>query len=182
MIYQNLFLFFNKMIPITQEEWAYLESKLAVKNLKKNEDIGVDDLIFVDSGLLAITYESEEGVEVIKDFCMKNDLTCDYLFYETRKRHIKRIYALTNSKIYHLSMDQYKNLSEKFFNFKLLEQQLIKKQLLKLELKEFTCKTTSVTSRYQNIKTNYPEIYNHATKIQIASFLGVSRATLGRLT
>jgi len=176
----------EKIVPLTDDEFAFVLSHFTVKSYKKREYLiregkSVKDAYFVISGLLMLVYNDESAKQHIVSFAMEDWWESDYLAYHTQTKATMSLQCLEDTKVCCLSLENYQKLCaglqkmEYFFLRKANGGHIASQQRILSFL------TSNATERYQQLIKRYPSLIQRVPKTLLASYLGVSRETLSRL-
>ena len=105
----------EKIVPLTDDEYAFVLSHFTKKKAKKREWLiqegkPVKHVFFVVSGLLKLVYRNELGKEFIVSFAMEDWWECDYLAYYTKTRATLSLQCLEDTEVYCLALEDYHKL------------------------------------------------------------------------
>ncbi|CAA9470808.1 MAG: cAMP-binding proteins - catabolite gene activator and regulatory subunit of cAMP-dependent protein kinases [uncultured Segetibacter sp.] len=177
----------EKIVPLTNEEFAFVLSHFTDKKFKKHqllirEGHPVPFIYFVVSGLLKLVYSDNSGKQHAVSFAMEDWWECDFQAYHTRKNATLNLECVEDTHVFCLSLEGYQKLCaglnkmEHFFltkaNFGHMASQ---RRILSLL-------TTNATDRYKQLLNQFPSLFQRVPKTLLASYLGVSRETLSRLS
>ena len=178
---------FEKIIPLTDQEFDYILSHLTIRKLKKHqfliqESDNVPNDYFVIKGLLKAYHIDKEGKEHILQFAMEDWWTSDYQAYFNQTKATLNISCLENVELYCLSLQNRDKLCadlhkvEHFFRVKL------NFGYIALQRRILSMLNNNAKERYEQLLIQYPDLFQRVPKILIASYLGVSRETLSRFS
>ena len=175
-----------KTASLTDEQFDYFFSHFKPQSFKKGQTIitagdKVDCEYFVISGCVKAFFINDEIKMYILQFAMPTWWTSDYgALYNHTKASIS-IDCITDAQVLCLSnQDREKVCSalhqaEHFFRWR------TNKGYLASQKRLLSFMNNDTKSRYEELMTLYPELYNLVPKHLIAAYLGVSRETLSRL-
>jgi CRP-like cAMP-binding protein len=176
----------EKIVPLTDDEFAFVSSHLTIESFKKREFLiqegdRVKHAYFVLSGLLMLAYTDQSGKQHIVSFAMEDWWESDYLAYHTQGKASMSLQCLEDTLVLCLSLENYKNLCaslhkmEHFFLAKANAGHIGSQQRILSFL------TSGAKERYEQLLKRYPALLQRVPKTLLASYLGVSRETLSRL-
>jgi len=176
----------EKIIPLTDDEFAFVRAHFTLKSYKKREFLiqegkSVKYAYFVLSGLLMLVYNDESGKQHIVSFAMEDWWESDYQAYHTQTKATMSLQCLEDTEVCCLSLEDYQKLCaglqkmEHFFLRKANGGHIGSQQRILSFL------TSNATERYQQLIKRYPSLIQRVPKTLLASYLGVSRETLSRL-
>jgi CRP-like cAMP-binding protein len=177
----------EKIISLSNEEFAFVWSHFTVESHKKRDFLiqkgqAVPHVYFVVSGLLKLMYNDDAGNEHIVAFAMEDWWESDYLAFYTRSRATMSLQCLEDTTVFCITLHDYQKLCEglpKIEHFLLVKGNNghIAGQQRILSLLALTA-----AERYEHFIKRYPLLTQRVSKTLIASYLGVSRETLSRLS
>ena len=177
----------EEITPISDEEFDYILSHFRPKTLRKHQfliqqDNFVEDDHFVIQGLLKAYYTNDEGKEHILQFAMENWWVTDYQAYFKKVKATTNIDCLEACEVLCLSLQNRDKLCadlqkiEHFFRVKSnLGYVALQRRILSLLDQD-------AKGRYEQLIELYPSLLQRVPKTVLASYLGVSRETLSRLS
>ena len=186
-MYEQLKYQIGKLIPLTDDEFAFIRSHFIVKNFKKGEFLiqqgeGVAYLYYVVSGLLKLLYNDESAKEHIVSFAMEDWWESDFQAYYTQTKATMSLQCIEDTDVLCISLEDYKKLCEgsqkieRFFLEKSIAGHIASQQRI------LSFITSNAAERYEQLLKRYPQLVQRVPKSLLASYLGVSRETLSRLS
>lgn len=178
---------FEELISLSDEEFATLASYFKLRKLKKHqyliqENEPITNIYFVTKGLLKASYIDTHGKEHIIQFAMENWWISDFQAFYTGVPSVTSIHCLEDVELYAISKDDLEKICldnhkvEHFFRIKnSLGYVALQKRILQLLM-------TDAKERFEQFSLQYPTLIQRVPKTIIASYLGVSRETLSRIT
>lgn len=178
---------FEALIALSDEEFGMLINYFKPKKLRKHqyliqENEPVKSLHFVTKGLLKASYLDKNGKEHIIQFAMEDWWISDFQAFYTGVSSFTSIQCLEDVELYSISKDDLEKIClqnhkvEHFFRIKnSLGYVALQKRILSLL-------TTDAKERFEQFSAQYPKLIQRVPKTIIASYLGVSRETLSRIT
>lgn len=184
---QQLRAHFEKIVPLTDEEFARVLARFTFKRFKKHQFlIQEGELVkynyFVVVGLLKLVYTDAAGKPHILSFALEDWWETDFSAYYTQTPATLSLECLEDTTVLCLSLADYHALCTelpqmaRFFLQKSMLSSIAAQQRL------LSLLTTSVKERYEQLLQKYPALGQRISKTLLASYLGVSRETLSRLT
>lgn len=176
----------EKIVPLTDDEFAFVLSHFTIKSYKKREFLiregkSVKYSYFVVSGLLMLIHNDESGKQHIVSFAMEDWWESDFLAYHTQTKATMSLQCLEDTDVFCLSLEGYQKLCaglqkmEHFFLRKANGGHIGSQQRILSFL------TSNAKERYEQLLKRYPSLIQRVPKSLLASYLGVSRETLSRL-
>lgn len=177
----------EKILPLTDEEAAFVLSHFTSKHYHKRdflirEGSRVKHVYFVITGLLMLTYTDEAGKQHIISFAMEDWWETDYGAYHSQTASTLSLQCLEDTHVARLPFEGYQKLCaglpkiEHFFLEKAVRGHIASQQRILSFL------TSNASERYQQMRDRYPSLMQRVPKTLLASYLGVSRETLSRLS
>ena len=177
----------EKRVPLTDDEFAFLLTHFTVQKFKKHQVLieegqRVTYCYFVVSGLLRLVYNDPSGKEHTVSFAMEDWWECDFEAFFNQSRATLLVDCLEDTVVYCLSLDNFHTLCaglqkfERFFlKIAITHSFAARKRILSLM-------TDQARERYEQLLSQYPSLVQRVPKTLLASYLGVSRETLSRLS
>lgn len=177
----------EKLIPLTGDEFAFIRSHFIVENFKKGDFLVqqgeyVSYLYYVVSGLLKLVCHDESGKEYIVSFAMEDWWESDIQAYYRQTKATMSLQCVEDTDVLCISLEDYKKLCaglpkmEHFFLEKSIGGHIASQQRI------LSFITSNATERYDQLLKRYPQLVQRVPKSLLASYLGVSRETLSRLS
>lgn len=177
----------EKLVPLTNEEFAFTNSHFVIQNLKKGDFLiqqgeNVLYLYYVVSGLLKLVHNDESGKEYIVSFAMEDWWESDIQAFYTQAKATMSLQCIEDTHVLCISLADYKKLCaglqkmERFFLEKSIGGHIASQQRI------LSFITSNATERYEQLLKRYPQLVQRVPKSLLASYLGVSRETLSRLS
>ena len=177
----------EKIVPLTDDEFAVVSSYFRVENYKKRaflfrEGAEVHSVYFVISGLLMLVHNDDQGKQHIVSFAMADWWETDFLAFYTQTRATLSLQCLEDTQVLCLLLPDYQALCrnlpkmEHFFLAKSVAGHIGSQQRILSFL------TSSAQQRYEQLLGRYPALLQRVPKTLLASYLGVSRETLSPLS
>lgn len=126
-------------------------------------------------------FAEKQDKEVTQWIGSKNHFITDlssFIFGQRARWHIQ---AITDCKLYTITIDRYKALSEVVPNWQALEQQFMAACFLTLEDRVFSHLSMSAEERYLQFYQQNKALFNQVPLQYIASMLGMSPETFSRI-
>ncbi len=176
----------ENIVPLTDEEFAFVGQHFTLKRFKKNEIIfsegeKVQYVYFVLSGLLKLFYNDKNNKEHILSFAMEDWWETDFQAYYTEGTALLTLECLEDTKVLCLSFENFEKLCD---GLQKMGSFFLKKSIaghIGSERRILSFLTSGAKERYEFLLARNPALMQRIPKSLIASFLGVSRETLSRL-
>ncbi|UOQ69702.1 Crp/Fnr family transcriptional regulator [Hymenobacter volaticus] len=183
---QQLRAHFEKVVPLTDEEFTLVLARFTSRHYKKHHFLiqrgeNVKFNYFVVSGLLKLVYADETGKQHFLSFAMEDWWETDFQAYYTKTPATLSLECLEDALVFCLTLEDYYALCTElpkmahFFLQKMALNSIAAQQRL------LSLLTTNAKERYEQLLHKYPALAQRTSKTLLASYLGVSRETLSRL-
>lgn len=146
-----------------------------------NENDKVDDVYFIISGLVKLSFNDSEGKEHIISFAMEDWWETDYAAFYTQSKATQSLQCLEDTEVLKLSFDAYQQL---LIELPKMTDFFLKKAIgghISNQRRILSLMTMSAKERYEQFLKYYPALIQRLPKTILSSYLGVSRETLSRL-
>lgn len=136
---------------------------------------------FVESGIFRYTRINNDGNEHIVGYSFTENFVCDYPSLIKRSGSLTNIQAVTNCSIYVLSMKELNDFWETSMDTQRFGRLVAEEHFVEIygRLLEFYCNTPE--QRYISLLERCPDLPQHITLKEIASFLGVTPETVSHI-
>lgn len=177
----------EKITPLTDKEFDYILSHFTTKKLKKHQFlIQESDLVqndyFVIKGLLKAYYVNEEGKEHIMQFAMEDWWITDYQAYFNETKALLNIDCIETTEVLCLSLYNREKLCADLHKIEHFFRKKSNSGYVALQRRILSLLNSNAKERYEQLLQQYPTLFQRVPKTLIASYLGVSRETLSRLS
>lgn len=178
---------FEKITPLTDEEFAYILSHFTVKKLKKHqylvqEEDFVQQDYFVIKGLLKASHRDESGKEHILQFAMEDWWITDYRAYFNETKATLSIDCIENVELLCLSLHNREKICAELHKIEHFFRKKSNFGYIALQNRILSLLNNDAKGRYEELLSQYPDLFQRVPKTLIASYLGVSRETLSRIS
>lgn len=176
----------EKIVPLTDEEFAFVAAHFTIKSYKKREFLiqegeSVKYTYFVVSGLLMLIYNDDSGKQHIVSFAMEDWWESDFLAFYTQTKATMSLQCLEDTDVFCLSLADYQNLCA---GLQKMEHFFLKKANgghIGSQQRILSFLTSNAKERYEQLLKRYPFLSQRVPKTLLASYLGISRETLSRI-
>lgn len=177
----------EKIIPLTDDEFAFVNSHFSSRKFKKHQFLiqegdPVKHSYFVISGLLKLVYTDGNAKEHIVSFAMEDWWESDYYAFFTQSEATMSLQCLEDTEVLCCSFEDYQKLCN---GLQKMERFFLEKAtfgFLGSQRRIISWQTSNSKERYEQLLKQYPSLFQRVPKSLIASYLGVSRETLSRLS
>jgi len=177
----------EKIVPLTDAEFDFVRAHFSTKKYKKHQFLiqegePVNYSYFVVSGLLKLVHTDASGKQHIVSFAMEDWWESDFQAFHNRTSATMSLDCLEDTEVFCLSLENYQKLCaglhkmEHFFLAKANGGHIGSQQRI------LSLITSTAKDRYDQLLQRYPSLFQRVSKTLIASYLGVSRETLSRLS
>src|SRR5690606_598992 len=177
----------EEIVSLTDDEYSLITSHFTLQKFKKNDFLirqgeSVKYTYFVISGLLKLVYYDESGKENILSSAMEDWWETDYQAFYSTSDATMSLQCLENTTVLRITLKDYHHLCAilpkivLFFLKKATSGHVASQQRL------LSLLSSSAQDRYEQLLHRYPSLFQRVSKTLLASYLGVSRETLSRLT
>lgn len=177
----------EEIISVSDEEFEQISSYFTPKRLKKHQfliqsgDLQVNDH-FVIKGLLKAYYTNDEGKEHIIQFAMENWWITDYqAFFKGQKSSIE-IDCIEDCDLLCISFENKEKLCREMHKVEHFFRVKSNFGFASLQRRILSLLDKDAKGRFEEFTQLYPSLLQRVPKTILASYLGVSRETLSRLS
>lgn len=176
----------SKIVELTEQQFDYFYSHFKTETFKKGQTIisegdVVEKEYFVISGCLKTFYVNDEVKMYILQFAMSTWWASDYAALYNKTKATINVDCISDVELLSLSNDDREKLcreiheAEHFFRWRTNRGYVASQKRL------LSFMNNDTKTRYEELLSLYPALYNTVPKHLIAAYLGVSRETLSRL-
>ena len=177
----------EKIITLTDEEFDYVMPHFSLMNFKRRnylikEGEKVKYIYWVLSGLLKLDYEDETGKLHMVAFAMEDWWESDYHAFFNQTAATMSLQALEDTQVFCMTLENYNTLCKEFPKMTYFFLQKANKGHISAQQRILDLISINAKDRYDKLLNRYPGLFQRIPHTLIASYLGVSRETLSRLT
>ena len=177
----------EKITPVSDQEFDYILSHFTSRKLKKHQFLiqegePVPNDYFVLKGLLKASYINDEGKEHILQFAMEDWWVSDYHAYANQTKAMLNIDCLEDVELLCLSLTNREKLCSELHKIEHFFRVKVNGGFLASQRRILSLLNNNAGERYNLLLNQYPSLFQRVPKTLIASYLGVSRETLSRLS
>jgi CRP-like cAMP-binding protein len=177
----------EKIVTLTDQEFSYISSQVSAKKYKKKEFLfrqgdNVMDLYFVVSGLLMLTYDDDSGKQHVVSFAMEDWWETDFYAFHFGAKATMSLYCLEDTEVLSLSIEGYQAMCSNLHKMQQLFLEKATRGHVASQQRILSFITSNAAERYEKLLVQYPTLFQRVPKTLLASYLGVSRETLSRLS
>lgn len=177
----------SKYYDFDDENFKRFKDITFIKDVKKGE-ILLDNyskakyIYFICKGILRTYYLGENGEIYTKNLFSENYFSASKVSLLTKEDSYLNIEALEDSLLIFIDFEKYKELIEKYSEFKTFYINYLEKNWVIIkERNEISLIIDDATTRYENFIKNNPNIGNRIAQHHIANHLGITPTQLSRI-
>ena len=177
----------EQIVKLTDEEFDYVLEHFQKKSFKKHQivlhegDYAQFDF-FVVKGLMRVSRLDSDGKEHILQFGMENWWITDAEAFHQKTKSTMIVDCLEDTLVLSLTLENKETLSKELPKMQTF---FLKKTIngyIALQKRILCFLSSNANDRYHNLLNLYPGLIQRVPKAMIASYLGVTRETLSRLS
>lgn len=177
----------EQLVPLTDEEFAIVAHHYSLKKLRKRqfliqEQQMVDHIYLVQQGLLKTAHIDDSGREHILQFAAEHWWVSDFAAFHKRQPASLSIEAVENTEVWAVSFDSLNMLCSQFHKLEHFHRVKADFGYIGLQQRLLSMMNQSARERYAHFAQQFPQLLQRLPKQLIASYLGVSRETLSRIS
>ncbi|RJE70424.1 Crp/Fnr family transcriptional regulator [Reichenbachiella sp. MSK19-1] len=177
----------DRVVELTPEEFSVVLEHFTVKTFKKRQYVfrkgeRVDYAYYVGQGLLKLIHTDDMAREYIVSFAMEDWWESDFMAYFDRGTASMSLKCLEETVVLCLSLDNYRKLRKEVPKMERFLLEKSNRGFIASQQRILSLMTLSAKERYDQLLAQYPSLLQRVSKTQLASYLGVSRETLSRLS
>lgn len=186
MPYDLYFQRFNEKVPLTEEETAIIKAHLVPRKIKKKQFLLHEgevsrQIAFVEKGVLRMYLPEENGHQRITQFAVEGWTIADLYSFLTGEPATQSIDALEDTEILLISKQSHEALLQQLGKYETYMRLIITNAYIALQKRFTSTFRLPLEEQYQNFVSTYPQIVNRVPQHMIASYMGLTPATLSRL-
>lgn len=171
---------------LTNEEIGFINEKISVVELKKNEyfskkNIVANQMGFALEGVLRTCYYNEQEELVTKYFICENEFAIDLQSYSTQTPSTECIIAVTDCTLAVLKREDIKEISTKIPAWNEIIKTVTALAMTVKVNRLSPMITDDAKLKYLKFLDNYPGLANQIPLSLIASYLGITSSSLSRI-
>lgn len=183
---ESLISYFQKMLPLTDEEVEMVSSKFKHRLYRKRQFVLQEGDVcnvynFVVSGCLRMYKIDETGHSHIIQFAIENWWISDMGSFYARKPSEMSIEAVEDTTVLQIKHDDLLELYTKAPKFNRLFRVLVEKSLIGMQQRLLQNISTEARIRYESFLKDYPDLANRIPNTYIASYLGITPEFLSKI-
>ncbi|WP_062057060.1 Crp/Fnr family transcriptional regulator [Aquimarina longa] len=177
----------ENLVPLTDDEFSFVLSHFSFEKHKKNDFLiregeNVKHCYFVVCGLLKLIYNDKEGKQHVVSFAMEDWWESDFSAYFTQTKAKMSLQCIEDTISFSISLKNYKKLSTEFSKMERFFLEKSNSGHIASQNRILSFLTSNAKERYEQLLKLHPILFQRVPKSLLASYLGVSRETLSRLS
>ncbi len=177
----------EEIVLLTDEEFAVILSYYKARKFKKHQFVvqqgePVLQEYFIINGLLKSYTTSDDGKDHIIQFAMENWWITDYQSYVNNTPATYSIDCIEDTSLLSITLENKTALCSRFQKMEHFYRIKATSGYIALQKRILSFMNKDTEQRYRQLFEQYPSLFQRVPKSMIASYLGVSRETLSRLS
>lgn len=173
--------------PLTDDEFAFIRAHFTSRKVRKHQFLiqegdAVHHSYFVMSGLLKLAHIDANGKEHILHFATEDWWVSDYRAWFNKTKATMSLDCMEDAEVLSITLEDHRKLMA---GIPKLEHFFLEKSYLSYiasQQRILSLLSTSAKERYEQFLQQYPSLVQRINKTLLASYLGISRETLSRLS
>jgi len=176
---------FDKLVPLSEVEWAAMESCLKERSFKKGSFLcqqgNVEKYLSIITSGTCRGFYNKDGEEISVTFMFSKDYVSAYYSFLTNRPSLLAIQALTPVHVISISKIDLDYLCATYKNAERIGRLNAERIYRRKEEREISLLTMSATERYKELLNRNPKLLQQIPLKYIASYLGIQPASLSRI-
>jgi CRP-like cAMP-binding protein len=177
----------EKIIALTDDEFKHVISHFSLIDFKKRDFLireggRVKYAFWVVSGLLKLDYADASGKRHVVAFAMEDWWEGDYSAFFNQSPATMSLQAIEDTRVLGMTLGDYDDLCKNFPKMTYFFLQKANKGHISSQQRILELISTNARERYDKLLQRYPVLFQRVPHTLIASYLGVTRETLSRLS
>lgn len=127
-------------------------------------------------------HTNASGKEYIVSFAMEDWWESDFQAFHNRAKATMSLHCLEDTEVYCLTLDNYQKLCAELQKMEHFFLEKANRGHIGSQQRILSLITSSAKERYEQLLERYPSLFQRVPKSMLASYLGVTRETLSRLS
>lgn len=171
--------YFNKLLPLDDEEQAFVEAVFKERRVKRRQFILQEGELckhntFVLEGCFRMYFIDDNGKEHNLQFAIENWWIGDIGSFHSDEPSKLYIEAIENSVILQIKKEDQLKLFVDYPKFNRIFRVLAENAMVGLQKRTIQNISSTAEERYLDFLNRYPQFFNRISNVQIASYLGVT--------
>ena len=176
---KSLIDYFNKILPLNDEEKAFVEEVFKERRVKRRQYILQEGDFckhntFVLEGCFKMYFVDDNGKEHNLQFAIENWWIGDIGSFHNEEPSKLYIEAIENSVILQIKKEDQLRLFVDYPKFNRIFRMLAENAMVGLQQRTIQNISSTAEERYLDFLKRYPQFFNRISNVQIASYLGVT--------
>ncbi len=176
---EPLITYFEKFLPLEEQEISFLKSVFKERKVKRRQFILQEGDIcrlntFVVEGCFKMYMVDDDGKEHNLQFAIENWWIGDIGSFHSEKASRLNIEAIENSVILQIKKEDQLKLFVDFPKFNRIFRVFTENALISFQRRVLQNISSTAEERYLDFVERYPSFFNRISNVQIASYLGVT--------
>jgi len=177
----------EKIVKLTDDEFSFVLSHFTARSYKKHQYLvqpnnPAPNDHFVVKGLLKSFYIDDAGKTHILQFAMEDWWISDPQAYHNKVNATLNIDCLEDTEIFFISIDNREKLCAEMQKMEYFFMKKTTAGYIALQKRILSLMSQKSEERYALFVQLYPDLLSRVPKALIASYLGISRETLSRMS
>ncbi len=174
-----LIYYFEKLLPLNEEEKLMIEEVFKERRIKRKQFILQEGDVcnqntFIVEGCFRMYMVDDKGKEHNLQFAVENWWIGDIGSFHSEKSSKLFIEAIENSVILQCNKEDQIKLFEKYPKFNRIFRVLAENAIISMQNRILQNISSTAEERYLDFVERYPHFFNRISNVQIASYLGVT--------
>ena len=176
---KSLIDYFNKILPLNDEEKGFVEEVFKERRVKRRQYILQEGDFckhntFVLEGCFKMYFVDDNGKEHNLQFAIENWWIGDIGSFHNEEPSKLYIEAIENSVILQIKKEDQLRLFVDYPKFNRIFRMLAENAMVGLQQRTIQNISSTAEERYLDFLKRYPQFFNRISNVQIASYLGVT--------
>ena len=177
----------EKVVALTDEEFVQISSCFTSKAFKRKEYLfkqgdDVTYMYFVVSGLLMLSYQDSRTKQHVVSFALEDWWETDQNAFFNKQQAAMSLECLEDTTVLSITIDDFNRLCSDLQKFEHFFFEKAKRGYIASQQRILSFITSNARERYEKLIELHPTLLQRVPKTLLASYLGVSRETLSRLS
>jgi len=178
--------YISQFIILQNEEYEaftqhVIHTKINKKEIFIKENEICDKLLFFTEGYFRFFHFLDNGTEITSDFYFAPSFVTSYTSFITGNPSYVNVQAMDEMNVLVINKFDLENLYSRYPNIERLGRLLAEQVAITSEQHLFSLLNYTAEERYANMLAQYPQFVQHIPLQYIASYLGITQATLSRV-
>lgn len=185
-MYANMFALFNSIYPVSPELQEAIQQNTQVVFFKKKSIVLEHGKIcrhcyFGLKGLVRAYYVNDNGAETTSWFMKERDIIISVQSFFGQEASHEVLEALEDTICISLHYELLEKIYRTFPEFNYIGRKLTELYYIQMENRAFSLRMDDAKQRYDRLLRQHPDIITRVPLQYVASYLGISAATLSRI-